>query len=334
MRVVPIAIDRTVTLDIHGSTQRVRMCADRAGLPPLLIVQAGPGFPLLNEVSKFQRRLNLERHFLVSYWEQRGCGAASHHDAGSVSLPQQVDDLGAVLQWLHKQTGQTVIVFGISLGGTIGLQAVEAQRDHAKAVVAISPDSQTAGSDAAVCAFLEEQSVRAGSGRLSRRVTKLGKPPYVDPATFQRRARLLADLNTIERGKTSSALLREALFSLVGTYGVVGAARALRNLNLIQRRLLPELAALDLFANPPYVTIPVHYVFGGQDALNPASIVSLLPTTIGAPGSTVTVLPDAGHMAHFDQPDAVRSIAVRAINGADSDLVSAITTHRPLRLAR
>jgi len=136
----------------------------------------------------------------------------------------------------------------------------------------------------------------------------------------------LADLNTIERGKTSSALLREALFSLVGTYGAIGAARALRNLNLIQRRLLPELVALDLFANPPHVTIPVHYVFGGHDALNPASIVSLLPTTIGAPGSTVTVLPDAGHMAHFDQPDVVRSIAVRAINGADSDLVSAITT--------
>jgi pimeloyl-ACP methyl ester carboxylesterase len=71
------AIDKTITLTINGSTQQVRMCADRAELPPMLIVQAGPGFPLLHEVPKFQRRLHLERDFLVMYWDQRGCGNAS-----------------------------------------------------------------------------------------------------------------------------------------------------------------------------------------------------------------------------------------------------------------
>ena len=100
----PLAIDRTVTLTINGSTQRVRMCADRAGLPPLLVVQAGPGLPVLHEVPKFQRHLNLERHFLVNYWEQRGCGVASRADAARVTLRRQVDDLRAVLRWLHKET--------------------------------------------------------------------------------------------------------------------------------------------------------------------------------------------------------------------------------------
>jgi hypothetical protein len=49
-----LAIDKTVTLDINGSTQRIRLCAERAGLPPFLIVQAGPGWPVLNEVAKFR----------------------------------------------------------------------------------------------------------------------------------------------------------------------------------------------------------------------------------------------------------------------------------------
>jgi pimeloyl-ACP methyl ester carboxylesterase len=308
------AIDKTVTLDIHGSTQRVRMCAERTGLPPLLIVQAGPGLPVLHEVAKFQRRLNFEKHCLVSYWEQRGCGAASQRDAASVSLRQQVDDLRAVLQWLHKEANQTVVLFGISLGGTIALQAVEHEPGHAKAVVAISPDSQTASSDASVYTFLQEQSVRAGRHRLSRKVMKLGKPPYVDAAAFQRRASLLADLGTIERGKTFRALLRETLFSMVGTYGVVGTIKALRNLNLVQQKLLPEVVSLDLFANPPHVAVPVHYVFGEQDALTPATIVEQLPGIIAAPATTVTLVPDAGHMVHFDQPEVVRSIAASAIN--------------------
>jgi pimeloyl-ACP methyl ester carboxylesterase len=319
----PLAIDKTVTLHVNGSTQRVRMCAERVGLPALLVVQAGPGLPVLHEVAKFRRRLNLEKDFLVSYWEQRGCGAASKSDADSVSLPQQVDDLGAVLRWLRQETKQRVLVLGISLGGAIVLQAVEHERDQVTAVIVVSPDAQTAGSDASVYAFLQEQSVRAPSRRLSGRVMKLGKPPYVDSAAFQRRASLLADLGTIERGKTFSALLRETLFSMVGTYGVVGTVKALRNLNLVQRKLLPELVSLDLLANPRQVAIPVHYVFGAQDALTPAAVVKQLPAALAAPVSTVILVPDAGHMVHFDQPEVVRSVLMNAIN--DSPDVTAVS---------
>ena len=43
----PLVTDKTVTLEINGSIQRIRLCAERDGLPPILIVQAGPGFPLL-----------------------------------------------------------------------------------------------------------------------------------------------------------------------------------------------------------------------------------------------------------------------------------------------
>jgi len=312
----PLVIDKTVKLEINGSTQQIRLCAERAGLPPILIVQAGPGLPLLHEVAKFQKHLQLESDFLVSYWEQRGCGMASQQDARSVSLKQQVDDLRTVLQWLKNETKQTVIVFGISLGATIVLRAVEHEPDKAKSVVAISPDANTASSDASVYSFLQERSALAGSGRLSARLKKLGEPPYTDSAAFQLRARLLTDLGGIERGKKFSALLRETLFAMIRTYGLVGTVKALRNMNLIQRQLLPQLVALDLFANPPRLAMPVHYIFGEQDPLTPAAIVKQLPVAIAAPENTVALVPDAGHMVHFDQPEVVRSIAVRAGNDA------------------
>ena len=94
-RPTPLAIDRVIALDINGSRQRIRICAKREGLPPLVVVQAGPGLPLLHEVAKFQRLLGLEREFRVCYWDQRGCGAASLREARSVSLRQQVEDLRA-----------------------------------------------------------------------------------------------------------------------------------------------------------------------------------------------------------------------------------------------
>ena len=306
------SIDKTVELKINGSTQRVRLCAERAGLPPLLIVQAGPGFPLLHEVPKFQRRLHLERDFLVAYWEQRGCGAASSHDAEGVTFQQQVDDVRAVLLWLHEETKQPVTILGISLGGTYTLQAVQGEPDRVKSLIVISPDADTARSDAAAHAFLQERSLRSENGRLRERLAKLGAPPYTDAAAIQARARLLTDLGAIERGRSFNSLLAETLYGMIRAYGPLGTARALRNMNLIQNRLLPPLASLNLFANPPRVPVPVHYVFGEHDVLNPTAIVRELPLAIDAPRRTVALLPDAGHMAHFDQPAVVRSIAVRA----------------------
>ena len=306
------AIDRTTTLDVNGSRQRIRVCAAGEGLPPLLVVQGGPALPLLHEVPKFQRLLNLEQDFLVGYWEQRGCGDAPAKDANSVSWRQQIDDLRTVLTWFHGQTNQGVIMLGISIGGTMALRAAELEPSRVKAVVAISPDSHTAGSDAASHDFLQDQALRGGSRRLSRRVAKLKPPPYLTPPAFQRRVRLLSDLGTIEHGRTFGALMRETLIGMVAAYGIGGTMRALRNMNLVLRRLLPEIVSLDLFANPPRITIPVHYVFGEQDALNPPSIADRLPAAIAAPASTAVRVPDAGHMVHFDHPHIVRSIVERA----------------------
>lgn len=175
-------------------------------------------------------------------------------------------------------------MLGISIGGTMALRAAEHEPSRVKAIVAISPDSHTAGSDAASYDFLQDQALRGGSRRLSRRVAKLKPPPYLDPAAFQRRAGLLADLGTIEHGRTFGALLRETMVGMIAAYGLVGTMRALRNMNLVLRRLLPEIVSLDLFANPPRITIPVHYVFGEQDLdCGPSACSDCGPREHGSP---------------------------------------------------
>jgi pimeloyl-ACP methyl ester carboxylesterase len=306
-----LAVDELITLDIDGSTQRVRLCAAQIGHPPLVVVQHGPGVPVLHEVAKFQRRLQLERDYLVVYWEQRGCGNASADEARRVSLSQQVEDLQAVLRWVADRTHQRVVVFGISLGATIALLAAAGEGARVKAVVANSPDLQTRAADAAVDAFLREQVRRAGTRRLRRTLTKLGPPPYLDPRAFQRRAILLSDFDSIERGRTFSALLRETLVAMLRTYGILGTVRALRNMNIIQRGMLADVATLDLLGHPPQLSVPVHFVFGEQDALT-AFMSCEVAGMIGAAGTTAVRVPDAGHLVHFDRSDVVRSIAETA----------------------
>jgi pimeloyl-ACP methyl ester carboxylesterase len=307
-----LAIDETLALDINGSRQQVRVCATAPGLPPLIVVQQGPGIPLLHEVAKFQRRLDLERDFLVVYWDQRGCGNASAAEALRVSLAQQVADLQAVIAWTADRTQQRVLLFGISLGAAIALLAAAGESTRVRAVIANSPDLQTRAADAAVDAFLRERVRSAGTPRLARALAKLGSPPYLDARSFQRRAVLLTDFDSIERGKTFNALLRELLVGMLKTYGIVGSVRALRNMSAVQSRMLTDVAALDLLSHPPALSVPVHFVFGEQDALTAAFMSGELPGVIGGPGTTAVRVPEAGHLVHFDRPDVVQAIAETA----------------------
>ena len=295
-------LDKTFELSINGSTQTIRMCGART-LPPLLVVQAGPGFPLLQEVSKFQKRLDLEKEFLTCYWDQRGCGAASKRDAESVSTRQQIDDVRAVLRWLKNETGEKAVVLAISLGATFTLQAAEREPDLFAFIVAVSPDAQMRESDASVRTFLRARAAR--DRRLTAKLEELGEPPYLDPAKLQLRAKLLADLGCIESGRTFSALARETFFGLVGAYGLFGALTALKNMDAIQRRMLPELTTLDLIAKPLRVTVPVHSVFGELDPLVSEEMANAFAKTIA---TTSVRVAGAGHMVHFDHPDVVRAL--------------------------
>ena len=194
-------LDTTVALEINGTKQRVRLCAARSGLPPVLIVQAGPGFPVVNEAPKFQQRLKLEEDFTVAYWDQRGCGHAAAQDVQDVSLNTQVDDLCAVVRWLVEETGQQVVVLGISLGATIALLAADRELGSIKALVAASIDADTLVSDTSAASFLQGVSTQDDKQKMARVIKKLGAPPYTTPTLFQLRARLLTDLGGIEHGK-------------------------------------------------------------------------------------------------------------------------------------
>jgi|GEM_PF-181283 len=302
-------IDQMVTLQIDGTNQQVRLCAERAGLTPLLIVQGGPGLSLLNEASKFQDHLQLEGDFLVAYWDQRGCGKASMKDTQNISLETQVNDLCFVTRWLAEKSQQKIIILGISLGATIALQAAWRERDKIKSIVAVSIDTDIPTSDRAVFSFLKEAS--RGQEKIGRLFRKLQPPPHVDVEQFQLRARMLTEMGGIEHTKRFSEIFRSLLFSLLRTYGLFGTISTLRNMNAVARKLLPEIANLDLFANWIQPSVSVHYVFGGIDPLITPSMVEKLSLLIADTDSVLTI-PNAGHMVHFDESAITRSIIVRA----------------------
>src|SRR5689334_8782374 len=70
-------IDTLEPVQLGGVEQWIRTRGTSAANPVLLLMQQGPGFPIINEARAWDQRLALEKDFTVIYWDQRGTGLSS-----------------------------------------------------------------------------------------------------------------------------------------------------------------------------------------------------------------------------------------------------------------
>ncbi len=62
-------IDTLEAIQLGGITQWIRIRGQDTSNPVLLLMQQGPGLPIINEAHSIERPLRLEKDFTVVYWE-------------------------------------------------------------------------------------------------------------------------------------------------------------------------------------------------------------------------------------------------------------------------
>ena len=70
-------IDTLQGVQVGGITQWIRVRGADASNPVLLLMQQGPGLPIINDAPRLEHLLGLEKAFTVVYWDQRGTGLSS-----------------------------------------------------------------------------------------------------------------------------------------------------------------------------------------------------------------------------------------------------------------
>ena len=101
-RIAPHPIHALEKIRLGGSEQWIRIQGKDTSNPVLLLIQQGPGLPMLNEARDSEKRLNLEEEFVVVYWDQRGCGKSfrSGFPPQSLTLEQMIADTHELIQAL------------------------------------------------------------------------------------------------------------------------------------------------------------------------------------------------------------------------------------------
>ena len=182
-------IDTLEAIEAAGTTQWIRIRGADASNPVLLLIQQGPGLPMINEARRFGHLLGLEQAFTVVYWDQRGCGRSlrGRQDRAGISVERMAADTVLLLEFLRDRFGAKTYVAGFSFGGTVGAAAAARRPDLVATLVAVGMDIDGAAAGTAAYDFALAAARQRGSRRATRQLQAIGPPPHLTSRQFAAR---------------------------------------------------------------------------------------------------------------------------------------------------
>jgi pimeloyl-ACP methyl ester carboxylesterase len=313
-----MAIDTLESVQNGHATQWVRIRGADPANPVLLLIQQGPGLPMINEARRFGQVLGLEQIFTVVYWDQRGCGRSlrARPERASLSREQLVADTVSLLDLLHDRFGGKTYVAGFSFGATIGAHAASRRPDLVAALIASGMDIDGAAASASAYDFALAAARQRGHRRAIRQLEAIGPPPHLTKEQFGTRVRWAASFGGVTIGETYATLSRGLLASLVRSpdYSAADIVRTIRGTGATQAALLPELASMDLVATLPRIDVPVVMVQGRHDQVAPGAAAERYASSLQAPAKQLVWFENSAHTPHLEEPGKFRDLLLRVRN--------------------
>ena len=312
------AIDALEAVQLGGITQKIRIRGTDPSNPVLLLMQQGPGLPLINEAHRFAHLLGLEKDFTVVYWDQRGTGLSARPLRTSsipfeISTARMVDDTVSLLQMLHERFGGKIFVAGFSFGATFAAHAAMQRPDLVAALIAVAMDVDMPAAEAHTYAFTLDTARRHGNRRAIRQLQAIGPPPHLTPKQFSARARWAANFGGVTSHKHYNNLLSDLITSLIRSpdYSPADIVRTLRAINASQAALLPELVTTDLVRTMPHLDVPIIMAQGRLDQVAPGDVAQRFYDALTAPSKQLVWFDNSAHTPHLEEPEKFRELLMR-----------------------
>jgi pimeloyl-ACP methyl ester carboxylesterase len=309
---VKMAIDTLQSIRADETRQWIRIRAADPSNPALLLIQQGPGLPMINEARRYGHLLGLEQDFTVIYWDQRGCGRSLRgpQDTAGVSVQAMVADTVSVLGFLRDRFGRKTYVAGFSFGATLAAFAAAQRPDLVETLIATGMDID--GAAAAHCAyeFALRTAQQRGNRRATRQLEAIGTPPHLTSRQFGTRVRWAANFGGVTTGETYASLARELVTSLVRSsdYSAPDIIRTVRGISATQAALLHDLAGLDLTRSLPRIDVPVVMVQGRHDQVAPGESAQQFARSLQAHSKQLIWFESSAHTPHLEEPAKFRDV--------------------------
>jgi len=288
--------------------------------PVLLFLSGGPGASEAARVLRFNKEL--EKHFVVVIWEQRGCGKSypSFNPRSSLTVDQYTSDIIELTEILRKRFDEEKIyLVGHSWGTIIGVRAAQQRPDLFHAYIGTAQMVNVLETDKLIYQMVLEHSRKTGDTGFVRTLETQGPPPYFGKSPIQSYSRLFGreyaiyeapNIKDPEYRRDGDILL---LMLKQPEYGWLDRLYYLLGLMNTFNVVYPQLQNLDLRRDATHLNLPVYLMLGRNDMNNPYQIPEEYFNLLDAPDKQLYFFEDSGHGMIWEEAGKFHSLLIETI---------------------
>lgn len=295
------AIASLERLSLGGAEQTILLRGRDRRNPVLLSVHGGPGFGQLPLARHYSAEL--EKHFVVVHWDQRGAGAScAGADLAGLTQERIVADALGLSELLAARFGGggKVFLLGHSWGSVIGALAVQQRPELFHAYVGLGQLVNGPRNEELSYQFVLEEAHRRGDAAALAELEAIHPPYPTERELAVQRRRLAAYRGSIYDVERAREALPAALFGREYTL-----ATRLRFFPCFERsldRLWASLDDFDALAQIPRLDVPVFFFTGRHDWNTPYPLVEEWAARLEAPHVEIVWFESAGHFPSVEAP--------------------------------
>src|SRR5690625_3920299 len=303
------SISELVKLSIGNVDQWIYIRGKNHNYPILLMLHGGPGTAQIGFMRKFQQ--DLEKHFVVVQWDQRGAGLSysKHIPLESMNIEQFVHDtievVHCTLERLHQKKLNLV---AHSWGTIIGMLAVTRATELFKRYFGIAQVSNMADNERLSYTHLLEK-VRLNE-KVHKDLVEIGPPPWENRKHDRIHQKYMEEFGggITRDGKMVNKILMSLLTSK--EYTLLDCFRHVKGMYFSMNCLQDEMRKVDLKEQVSEVNIPVHFLMGRHDLTTPYEPTKVFFDELNAPEKQWTWFENSAHTPSLEEPEKFLQILI------------------------
>ena len=317
---LPNSIASLEKVKLGGVDQWLILRGQDVNKPVLLFLSGGPGASEAGRVLRFNQEL--EKHFVVAIWEQRGCGKSypSLNPKSDLTVDQYVSDIIELTDLLRARFDeQKIYLVGHSWGTIIGVRAVQERPDLFHAYIGTSQMVDAAETDQMIYEMVMDHSQKTGDTQFVETLQKQGPPPYfgkspIKPyATLFEREYALFEVPNIKDPEYRAEGDAMLLMLKQPEYGWLDRVYYLLGLMNTFNVVYPQLQEMDFRQDATHFDLPVYLILGRHDMNNPSQIPEEYFNLIQAPSKQLFFFEESGHGMIWEEADQYHDILINTV---------------------
>jgi|GEM_PF-73548 len=318
-KALPNSIASLEKINLGGADQWLIIRGQSVDKPVLLFLSGGPCESEAGLVLNFNQEL--EKHFVVVIWEQRGCGKSyfSAKPNQDISVNRYVSDIIELSDILrtrfHKEK---IYLIGHSWGTIIGTMTIQLRPDLFYAYVGTGQMVNLKETHQIIYKMLLDNAEKTGDVQYAKELKDLGEPPYLGSNPLLKYMKVFSRVYGIfeepyiksdrykkERGLTNLVLIPE--------YGWLDRVGFMLGEMYTFNKVIPQLQEFDFRKDALDLKVPVYFMIGRHDVRSNYSLAEDYFKKLQAPSKEIFMFEDSGHDMIWQETDKFHDIMVNTI---------------------